>query len=151
MQFIPAALAVGGSVLKGVGGLKAGKQNKRALYGQAREAENTGAAQELRIREEARRALGQQVAAQWGNGFTGDSGSALDAVTESQVNAAMDALSVRREAAAKARGYRAEGDQRLREGKMALAQGLIGAGSAAFGMKDDWAQVRRGISPAGGN
>jgi len=143
-QNLPSILAVGGSIFGGSAKNAAGQQNQQALYAQATEEEAAGAAQETRIREQARKAIGEQSASLSANGFQGDSGSALDALTESQINATLDALNVRRQAAAKARALRAEGDIRASEGKNGLISGLIGAGSAAAGMMHDWAAVKRG-------
>lgn len=138
MQALPIALAAGGSILKGVAGLKAGQQNKKALDAQALEEERTGNAQALRIRAEARRAMGDQIGGQFSNGFQGGSGSAIDALSESQINATMDALEVRRQSASKASAARAEGKMRLSQGKFALAEGIIGAGAKVA----DWADAR---------
>lgn len=143
-------LSIGSKLLGGLGSLKAGKAQKRQAFEQAREAENTGEANVLRIREQARKAIGEQAAAQAGNGFLGGTGSAIDALQESQVNAALDALQVRRDAAMRARSYRAEGKQALKAGKYALAESMLGAAGSAFGAADDWAQARRGQVPAGG-
>ena len=144
------ALTIGGKVFGGIAKNKAGKQNQKALYGQAREEEIAGAEQELRIRSAARKSIGEQLAAQASNGFMGGTGSALDALTESQVNAALDALTVRREVAGKARSLRAEGDQRRKEGKNGLIEGLLGAASSAASMGSDWASARAGSSSGGG-
>lgn len=144
MQALPMVLAAGGKLVQGVGALKAGNANRRALYGQAREVESTAAAQELRIRDTARKAIGEQVAAQFGNGMLGGTGSALDALAESQVNAMLDVLQVRRESTAKAMSLRAQGDQARTEGRFALASSILGAASSAAGMGDDWAQAKRG-------
>jgi len=142
VQALPIALSAGASVLKGVAGLRAGQQNRNALYGQALEEEAAGNAQALRVRDSARKAIGEQVAAQFSNGFQGGTGSALDALTESQINATMDMLQVRRDAAFKARSQRAEGDMRLSQGKFALAQGIIGAASTVAGGMSDWAAAK---------
>lgn len=142
MQAIPIGLAVAGSIAKGIGGYKAGKQNKKALYAAAIEEEKAGNAQALAVRDTARAKIGQQISGQFGNGFQGGSGSALDALTESQVNATLDMLEVRRQALTKARSQRAEGDMRMSQGKFALAEGLIGAGSAAVSMGSDWGAAK---------
>lgn len=133
-------LSAGGSILKGVAANKAGKQNRRAAYAQAREEERTGEAQALRIRDEARRAMGEQIAGQFANGFMGGTGSALDALSESQINATVDMLEVRRQAQAKAQSLRAEGDQARQQGRFALASGILGAASTAV---SDWADSRK--------
>jgi len=145
---LPGILGIGGHLVQGLAANAAGKQNQTALYAQAREEEIAGSAQELQVRGEARKAIGQQLAAQASNGFMPGTGSALDALTESQVNAALDAMQVRRDAAGKARALRSEGDQRRREGRLGLVEGLIGAGSKYVSMRNDWADARRGQSPA---
>jgi len=121
---------------------KAGQQNKAALYGQALEEEGAGNAQALRIRDQARKAIGQQAAGQWANGFTGDSGSALDALSESQINATLDMMQVRRDAEMKARSYRAQGDQAESQGNAAFAAGLLGGAAKLFGASSDWASAK---------
>ncbi len=144
------ALQAVGSLVQGVGAYKAGQANKRAAYAQALEEERTGNAEELRVRDAGRAAIGAQIAGQFGNGFQGGSGSALDALTESQVNAALDALTIRRDAAGKARSLRAQGDQASSQGKFALASSILGAGSAIAGGKSDWAAAKRGTSGGAG-
>lgn len=136
-------LAVIGGAYKIGSSYIAGKQNKKALYAQSREELAAGAAKELRIRETARKAIGEQVAAQFSNGFLGGTGSALEALTESQVNATLDALQVRREASARAQGLRSEGDMRARQGTLDAVGALVGTASAISGMQADWAAVRR--------
>jgi len=131
-----AALAVAGSVVKGVAGYEAGAYNRAASRNEARNAMMEGAAQEARIREAARMAMGEQVAAQGSNGFQIGSGSALDALQQSAINATMDALEARRQAASKARSLRASGNVAYAEGTNSLVQNLIGAGSKAASA--DW-------------
>jgi hypothetical protein len=141
-----AALKVGSKVAGGIAKNRASKQQKRALYGQAREEEAAGEAQRLRLRDQSRRAIGEQLAGQFANGFLGGTGSALDALTESQVEATLDMLEVRRQAAGKASRLREEGDMRRQEGRFGLAEGLIGGAVEGFGMVKDWAAVNAGSS-----
>jgi len=143
---ISIGLTVAGGLAKGIGQLKAGKAQKRAAYAQALEEERTGAAQVLRIREAARKAIGQQVAGQFANGFEGGTGTALDAVFESQVNMTLDAMTVTREAKVRAEAMRTEGRAAKRQGEWGFASSLIGAASDAYGMVDDWAQAGKGKS-----
>lgn len=142
MQFVGPALMIGGKLFGGIAANKAGKKSKAAAYAQATEEERAGEAQALRLRDTARKAIGEQLAGQFSNGFFGGTGSALDALTESQVNAALDVAQLRRDAAGRARAYRAEGDQRAAEGKNALIGSLIGSAAAGFGANQDWAQAR---------
>lgn len=137
-------IAAAASVAQGVGGFMAGNADKRAAYGQAHEEELAAAAEVRASREDARRAIGELLAAQEGNGLEGGGGTALDALRESQVNAALDAMELRRQGDLKARALRANGDARKREGRFALLEGVLGAGSAYVGMKHDWAQARSG-------
>ena len=139
-------LMVAGAVVKGVGGLAAGAQNKRVLFEQARAEQMQGAAEELRIRDAARQAMGEQVAGQFSNGFEGGTGSALDALTQSQINATLDALTVRRDAASRAKSLRAQGRQAMTGAMFGAASDIIGAGSSVIGAKADWAAAKQGRS-----
>jgi hypothetical protein len=94
-----------------------------------------------RARQSARSSPGQ-----FSNGFEGGSGTALDALRESQVNAALDAMAVRRQGIGRSDALEAEGRQAQTEGRFALASGVLGAASPIGGMKSDWAQARSGQS-----
>lgn len=142
MQAIPMALAVIGGGMKAYGQVRAGNENKKQAYGQAREEEAAGAERELRIRAAASKAIGEQAAAQSANGFMGGTGSALDALAESQINAVLDAMTVRREAAGRARALRAGGDQAQRMGRMSAIETMIGTAGQVWGIKSDWAAVK---------
>ena len=150
MQTLP-ALNIGtqalGSFAQGIAGLRAGNAQKKALYAQAIEEESAGNAQALLLRDKARATIGEQVAAQFSNGFAGGTGTALDSLVESQINAALDVMELRRQAEGRARAYRIKGDQAKVEGQYALAQGLIGAGSDISGGIQDWADARKGVTP----
>lgn len=139
------------SVVKGIGSYVASRRQSKALKGQATEEENAGAAQSLRIREQARRAIGDQLAGQSSNGFLGGTGTALDSILESQTNAALDAMMVQRDAATKARALRSEAKMRRTEGYMGLASGLVGAAGSIGAANDDWAQASRGSSSSSGS
>lgn len=143
-------LSAGSSVLGGIAANKAGRQNRDALYSQALEEENAGNAQALRIKEQARKIIGEQAAAQASNGFTGDSGSALDALTESQINATLDTMQVRRDAMMKARSMRAEGDMRYSQGRYAMLGSFLSAGAKLIGASSDWGAAKSGQLPSAG-
>jgi hypothetical protein len=145
------AMAIGGNIVKGVGSFFAGQSNAKALRAASREELIAGAAQEAQIREVARKAIGEQVAGQFSNGFQGGTGTALDALQESAVNAAIDAMRVRREASMRAANLRKQGQQAATQSWFDLASGLMGAGSAAYGMKADWAAARQGQTPSAGS
>jgi hypothetical protein len=144
MQAASVGMSAAGSLFQGVAGWQAGKQNRAAMYAAATNAERVGAAQEARIRDSVRSAVGEQVAAQWGNGMEGGTGSAIDAVHESLVQGALDALNVRQEAANKASSLRTQGDMAAQEGENSLVSGLLGAGSKYLQAKSDWAVAYKG-------
>lgn len=144
------AANVAGSVVQGIGGYSAGKYNRDAAYNTAIEEENAGVAEEARIRAAARQAIGQQVTSQGENGFAQGTGSALDALAESQINAAFDALQVRQQAARRARAMRAQGDLEMAKGKNALMTSLLGGASKALDWASDKNAMNAGIGGRGG-
>lgn len=152
MEALPMVLQAGGQLIQGVGAYEAGRQNKRSAYEQATQEEIQGVSEEARMRDAARLAIGAQLGGQFSNGFQGGTGSALDALQQSQINAALDALTIRRDATSRARSARAAGDQAMDQGKYALAASLLGAGSSAMSMNSDWAAARTGSGskPGGG-
>lgn len=143
------ATNIAGKVVSGIAGYETGKYNRKVARTRAIEEERAGAAAVARIRDGARIAIGQQLAAQGSNGFQMGSGSALDALTESQINATLDALNARQEATARARGLRVQGDIAYAQGYNSMVQGLIGAASSAAQMNSDWASARAGSSGGG--
>lgn len=144
------AAQAAGQLIGGVGAYEAGRYNKAVANTEAIETERAGAADELRVREAARLAIGAQVAAQGSNGFAQGTGSALDALTQSQINATLDAMNVRRQAAAQARARRISGSIAKAQGDNALVQGMFGAAGTSI----DWASSRNaaqsGVTPAWG-
>jgi hypothetical protein len=143
-EAIPALLAAGGSILKGIGGLQAGNANKRALDAQAREELIAGNAQALRVRDQARQQIGNQLGAQYASGFVGGGGSALDAINQSQINETLDMLQLQREAQTKAIAAQQQGLMAQHQGRLGLAEGLIGAGSDVYKMTSDWGAATAG-------
>lgn len=141
------AASVAGNIVKGVGAFAAGQANARALHAAAKEEGIAGAAQEAQIREVSRKAIGEQVAGQFSNGFQGGTGSALDALHESAVNAAIDAMRVRREASLRAENLRKQGHHAAVQSWFDLASGILQAGTSWAAMKSDWAAARSGQTP----
>jgi hypothetical protein len=140
-----------GQVIGGVGQYEAGKYNAKVANTQAIELERAGASEEERVREAARMQMGQQIAAQAGGGFQIGTGSALDALTQSQVNAALDALTIRREAAGRARAQRISGAIAKSQGENALVSGMLGAATTIANTNADWAAARQGTTARGGH
>lgn len=143
MSFLPAALAIAGPIIKGVSGKIAGDKNAKRLRAQEREEQVTAVADRNRVREEVRSAIGMQVAAQVANGLEGGSGTALDALRQSQIEGALDVLEMRRQGELRARALRTAAKDAKRAGNMALIEGIVGAGSSVIKGRSDWAQERR--------
>lgn len=144
MDPISAGLAVAGAGVQAVGSLKAGNANSKALRKQAREELVVGAAEEARVREAARMQMGEQVAAQFGNGLEGGSGSALDALRESKINAALDTLEIRRQARLRSDELTQKAKQAKTQGRFSAASAILGGASQVAGQATDWADARRG-------
>jgi hypothetical protein len=151
VQGIGAALAIAGPIVKGLGANAAYKANARAADEAAVMELNDGAAEEARIRDAARLAMGRQIAGQAESGFVLGAGSAYDALLESQINASIDALNIRREAAGRSRAMRAKADQERRAGTNALISAGFDAVGSALAMKGDWAAAKSGMLPGGGS
>jgi len=143
MSFLAAAGAAA-SILQGVGGFMAGKANQKAANTQAREEINASTVQEQQIRDQARAKMGQQIAAQWGNGLEGGTGTALDALAQSQIEATLDVMEVRKQGVSRYKSLRAQGKEAARKGAFDLAGGLLGAASTVKSSNSDWAQARSG-------
>lgn len=138
-------IAAGAKIFSGVAGLAAGNANSRALKEQAVEEDRASLAQREQLRVDARRKIGAQFAALGEGGLegAGSGGTALDAVRESQIEAALDAIELRRQGNARSRALEYQAKQSRRQGRFALVEGLIGGGSDAFQISNDWAQDRR--------
>lgn len=145
------AMQMAGNVIGGIASYESGKYNRSMSRTEAVEQERAGTVEESRIREAARAAIGEQLAAQGANGFQQGTGSAIDALTQSQINATLDALTVRQSAAAKARAARVQGDIAYASGSNALMQGLLGGASSAVATRADWASARAGTTPRSGS
>jgi hypothetical protein len=143
MSFLPAALAVTGSLVQGVAGLKAGNRNAKRAREQRDEELRSTAGEIRRVKDEQRSQIGELLAAQVSNGLEGGTGTALDALRQSQIEAAMDVMEMRRQGSLRARALEQQAKDSKREGRLALVQGVLGAGSSALKMRSDWAQERR--------
>jgi hypothetical protein len=140
------ALQAVGNLVQGSAGYESGKYNRKASNDAALDAERDGVLQEERIRDAARQAMGAQVAAQGSNGFQAGTGTALDALHQSAINATLDALTARRQAQAKARALRAQGAIAYAAGKNAAVAGSFGAAASLAGNASDWASARSGTT-----
>jgi hypothetical protein len=147
MQTLPTlntGLQATGSLLKGVAGLNAGEYNAGVYYGQAQEQLIAGNQQATMLRDQAQQVIGEQAAGQYGSGFAGGTGTAVQSLEQSQINATLDMMNLRRDAQMKARSLVASGDAARTTGAFALAQGLIGAAGDVTKSVQDWAAARAG-------
>lgn len=135
-------LMIAGSLVKGVAGLSAARQNASTLRAQAREEEQLGATQVTQIRAQARTAMGRQLAGFAESGFMPNVGSAGDALEESLIQRELDVMNTRRNAAGKAAGLRKQAKGVMRQGIF----GAIGTGiSAASAIAGHTAQMQEQI------
>jgi hypothetical protein len=132
-------LMIGGKLLQGVAGMRAGQFNSQLLRGQAQEALMMGTAEELQMRDAARATMVSQLGAMAESGFTIGEGSALGAIQESLISREVDAMNIRRNAMGRAAGLRAQAAQERQRGRMAMLDGVIGAAGAIAGYKADYA------------
>lgn len=137
------ALQVGGSLVQGVAGMKAGNATARAMETNAVQSVQEGEAEAARLRDESRFAIGRQLAGLAGNGFD-LSGSAETVLRESAIEAELDIMDARRQAASRARAYREQGKAAKAEGKAKLVGGMFGAASAVANAGRDYASAQSG-------
>jgi hypothetical protein len=138
---IAAATAAGvgavGSIISGVGQYSAAKNQAKADRQNARLAIEQGQSEAASIRERARRMSGQNRAAIGASGVD-ISGSFLDALEDSDINAELDTQTALWNRKAEASNYRARAAQSRRAGAGALFGGLMGAGTEALSGYANW-------------
>lgn len=140
----PAAiLAAAGNVVGGIGNFLASRTQAKRLKAQAKDGERADVEDRNRARDEIRSQIGAQLVAQVSNGLEGGTGTALDALRQSQIDGALDVLEMRRQSMMRARSLRTQAKDVKRAGNFALLEGVIGAGSALYKGQSDWAQERR--------
>lgn len=133
------AIAGGGSLIKGVAGYSAGRYNSKVAKFNERISNADGVAEEAALREQARAAMGEQIAAQGAAGFELGTGSSLDALKQSATNAELDALSIRRKARLKGFGIKIDSANAIATGNAALSKGITDAALAVFSGGGDYA------------
>jgi len=145
MAFFPAALAVAGAVAGGVSAFSAGQYQaaiaaRNAEIAKANAGKASDAAQ-IKAQESDREGaalLGSQLADQGASGLTGASQYFLRAQTEStlareRTNITLEGLAGSRQQLQDAANYTAAASQARTQAWFGLGQGLIKAGSAAYG------------------
>lgn len=96
-------------MMQGSAYLKAGNYNQAVDNRSALNAE-TDASNAVGVSQDrTRAAIGAQLTAQGGSGFQMGTGTAADALAQSQVNGMLDALTIRRQGAAQAAAYQQQG------------------------------------------
>lgn len=127
---VSAGLMAAGNIVQGVAGSSAHRTNAKILKVNEENTLRQGVAEEAQVRDQARQVMGEQLAEQGASGFMVGTGSALDALRESGINAELDELNIRRTAKMKAQGYQVEAGMEKKAATMALLNGFIGAGKA---------------------
>lgn len=114
-----------GTIYGGIAANKAGKYTRKVMKANAANAINDGLETRDRIRTASRLAMGRQLVEQGGSGFGMGSGSALDALHESAIEAEIDLATSRRQSALKAQGFNQQGDMAAAQGKSAMIGGFF--------------------------
>lgn len=144
---LTAALLAGGAAVTAYGQYQVGQyeqkvanMNAKLAGQQARDAEARGNIAEQTHLQKVRQMLGAQRARLGASGIEVNSGTALDLTTDTARMGAMDALTIRNNAAREAWGYRVQGVNYKAQGELAAAQGtnqamgtLLTGGSQAYG------------------
>lgn len=127
-------LKAAGALLDGASALGAANANARALRTDAANVMNLGAAQVADVRQQARMAAGEAIAAQGTSGFQIGTGSALDVLRETEINAQLDMMRLRTRAQTQYSGLQFQAKMAKREGVFkAINAGLKVAAQIAGG------------------
>jgi hypothetical protein len=132
-----AGIGAAGSIISGIGQYQEARSEAKADRQNARLAAEQGMSEAALIRERARRISGQNRAAIGASGVD-ISGSFLDALNDSDINAELDAQSALWNREVEASNYRSRAAQSRRSGAGALLGGVFGAGSAALSGYANW-------------
>jgi len=116
-----------GQIAEGTAYLRQGRFNGRIADRNALNAERDASAEVAQVREQVRQTMGQQLVAQGGSGFEVGTGTAFDALTESQVNGMVDAMALRRRGSSAADAYRQQGQLARMQGRTAATAKYFGA------------------------
>jgi len=140
-----AAVQAVGSIVSGVSQNAQAKSQARYAQANARLAEQQGESEAALVREKARRLSGQNRAAIGASGVD-ISGSFLDALADSDINAELDAQTARWNSKVEARNYRAQAKGARAQGDSALVGGFFGAGTSTLQGYGDWDYQRRALN-----
>lgn len=142
-------------VMGGVAGYQSAMANAQIADTNAQYAQIDGAVQTAQSDARYRAAIGEQLAAQGGSGFSMGTGSMLDAITASRINQTLAALDISRQAQARAIGYqnaaasyRATGMGKLLSSITTASSSLINTGMDYANQFHNWGYDTDPTDPA---
>lgn len=136
-----------GQFAGGINAYHAGQYTRSVMNTNAQNALNAGVSERDMVRYKSGMEMGAQAVAQGGSGFQSGTGSALDALRQSAINRELDIATSRARASAAATNYQNQGTIAYRQGKSAMAGGII---SGAMTIADQVASAMAG-GAGGGN
>jgi hypothetical protein len=140
-----AAVQAVGSIVSGVSQHSQAKSQAAYADANAELAEQQGQSEAQAVREKARRLAGQSRAAIGASGVD-ISGSFLDALADSDIDAELDAQTAVWNSKLDARNQRVQAKAARAQGGSALVGGFFGAGSSALQGYGDWDYRRRTLN-----
>ncbi|ARS27612.1 hypothetical protein [Sphingomonas sp. KC8] len=126
------ALQAAGPIMQGQADYKAGMANARAADANAQQAEVSGVMEEAEIRRRSRMAQGDAISEMGAGGIQLGTGTALEVLRESAINAEFDVLASRYTSSSQARAYRADASASRSAAKSARIGGFLRAGAAVL-------------------
>lgn len=140
LLLIAGGLKALGSIAEGNAKRAAGDAQNRMAQFEAQGIERDSAAQAAGVRDEVRRTIGTQLAAQGESGFQMGAGSAVDALMSSQVEGMLDQMNLRARGQAQADARRYQGRVARMEGVAGQRAGFYGAAASLAGSAADYAK-----------
>jgi hypothetical protein len=139
-----------GSIFNGSNAKKLAKYNAKVATMQADDAIVRGKEAEYRQRQSVRGMIGAQRAAFAGQGVDVNDGSALEVQMDTAKMGALDAVTIRNNAAREAFGYQAQASGFKMQGQAAASEGVQGAFGTILGGASNAAMLRYYMGPAKG-
>lgn len=127
------AMSAGSSFFSGRYNQQIADMNADMADAQARDAITRGQEEERRHRQSVQGLIGRQRAALAAQGVDVNSGSALDVQADAAKFGALDAVTIRNNAAREAWGYRVQAANYKAEGRLAFNRGMLDAGGTLLG------------------
>lgn len=129
------AIGAIGKVVSGAAALEAGKFTRRVMRTNKANALRDGVAESSRLRDAARLAIGRQVAGLAGSGALPDTGSALDALTETAIESEIEIMTAERRAMARAQGFEVQGNVAYAQGYNQFVGGIFNGAASLIDKK----------------